>query len=82
MHDTQFNNKARKLKAEAKQMSLSGIVRGANLQKRCITLPSATNNAKLSAGKASAPADAVPGRVILLQFPSNSDGERSQETLF
>lgn len=71
----------RKLKAEAQQGLLRGVIRGAKLLRGCRALPSAITKAKLSAGKAPAPATADPAGVIPLQFPPNSRGEASQETL-
>lgn len=68
MCDTEFNNKARKLKAEAKQASLGCIIRGANLQEMQ-RLTICKKLCKTSAGKAPAPATAVRGGVIPLQFP-------------
>lgn len=59
----------RKLKAEAQQDLLRGVIRGAKLLRGCRALPSAITKAKLSAGKAPAPATADPAGVIPLQFP-------------
>lgn len=74
---TEFNSKANNLTAEAKQASL-GIIRGANLQRRCRVLPSAKKTMQ----------SFLLERLLLQQlqflvgsFPSSSRGERSQETL-
>lgn len=79
---TGFNNKARKLEAEGKQASVTGI-RGANLQRRCRALLSEkqceTFCWKWRHG-GSCSSNCSSGGVIPLQFSFNFHEERPQET--